>query len=196
MAGRRHLVEPPLIPDDNDRVLEQYLTSLDGHLVGSPRDRARILDEIRGGLEEATAGYASRDLPPPAAALAAVDDLGSPATVAGAFAGELATRRARRILWALLLTGPLVGIWWFLLLAPVPWSPQPGILIASIPVLPLIAAAIGTVIVAIATTGSLIRWLPEAAPKRALLATTIVAVAAILGDLTMLSILVSRTVMG
>lgn len=196
MASRRHLAAQPPLPDENDLVLDQYLISLGAHLFGSARDRARVLDEIRGGLAEATAGYTSRDLPPPAAAQAAVDDLGSTAIVAAAFAGELATRLARRILWALLLTGPLVGIWWFLLLVPGPWSPQLVMLIASIPVLPLIAAAIGTAIVTIATTGSLIRWLPEAAPKRALVAAKVVAAAAILGDLTMLSILGFRTVMG
>jgi hypothetical protein len=177
-------------------VLDQYLVSLGSHLVGSRRDRARILDEIRSGLEEATEGRSSRGIAAAAAAQAAIDDLGSPTTLAAAFAGELATRLARRTLWTLLLTGPLVGIWWFLLFAPAPWSPQLGLLIAAIPVLPLIAAAIGTAIIAIGTTGSLIRWLPEAAPKRALSAAVVVALACIIGDLTMLLLLGFRSATG
>lgn len=40
--------------------------------------------------------------------------------------------------------------------------------------------------------GSLIRWLPETAPKRALSAAVTVAIACILGDLTMPSILALR----
>lgn len=172
------------------------MVSLGSHLSGSGRDRARVLDEIRSGLEEATDDFSSRGMPATAAAQAAVDDLGSPTTVAAAFSGELATRLARRTLWTLLLTGPLVGIWWFLLFAPAPWSPQLGILIAAIPVLPLIAAAIGTAIIAIGTTGSLIRWLPEATPKRALSAAIAVALACILGDLTMLAILALRSATG
>lgn len=196
MAGRRNLASQPLPLESNDRILDQYVVLLGSHLHGSARDRGRVLDEIRNELEEATDNYTSRELSAPAAARAAVNDLGSPAAVAAAFAGELATRLARRTLWTLLLTGPLVGIWWFLLLAPVPWNPQPRLLIAAIPVLPLIAAAIGTAIVAIATTGSLIRWLPEAAPKRALSAAVAVAIACLLGDLTMLSILAYRGATG
>lgn len=196
MAGRRNLTPQPLRPGNSEQVLDQYLVSLGSHLSGSRRDHARILDEIRSGLEEATEGRSSRGIAAEAAAQAAIDDLGSPTTIATAFAGELATRLARRTLWTLLFTGPLVGIWWFLLFAPAPWSLQLGILIAAIPVLPLIAAAIGTATIAIGTTGSLIRWLPETTPKRALSAAVAVALACILGDLTMLAILGFRGATG
>lgn len=196
MAGRRDLGARPVLPESNAAVLDAYLVAFGSLLRGRARHRRRILDEVRNELEDATESYTSLNLPAPAAARAAVDDLGAPTELAAAFAGELATRLARRILWVLLLTGPFVGIWWLLLLAPAPWSVQPGLLIASIPVLPLIAAAIGVAIVGIATTGSLIRWLPEAGSRRALWVATAVTLACILGDVAMLSILAYRGVAG
>jgi hypothetical protein len=194
MASRRGLAGPAAVPDIP--VSDRYVQSLSSRLSGPARARARILDEIRGELDDATQANLARHLPVDAAVRAAVDDLGSPATVAAAFAGELGILRARRVLWTLLLTGPLVGIWWLLLLTPSPWTPRLGIVLAAIPVLPPIAAAVGTRIVVIAATGSLIRWLPEAAPKRALAAAIAVALVSILGDLSVLTILVVRGVMG
>lgn len=194
MAGRRELAAPHGV--SNSGVLDRYVASLRGRLSGPTRARARILEEVRGELDDATEANVARGLPAAAAAQAAVDDLGSADTVAAAFAGELGIRRARRVLVALLLTGPLVGIWWFFLLTPSPWTPRIGMVLAAIPVLPLIAAAVGIGIVVIATTGSLIRWLPEAAPRRALTAAIAVALVSILGDLSVLTILVIRVVTG
>jgi hypothetical protein len=179
-----------------DAVLERYVGSLRSRLAGPARARARILEEIRGELDEVTRANLARHLPAEAAAQAAVHDLGSADIVAAAFAGELGILRARRVLWTLLLTGPLVGIWWFVLLTPSPWAPRLGMVLAAIPVLPLIAAAVGIGIVVIATTGSLIRWLPEAAPKRALAAAIVVALVSILGDLSVLTILAVRVATG
>jgi hypothetical protein len=194
MAGRREVAVPAAIPEA--AVLDRYIESLRRRLTGPARARARILEEIRGELDEVTEANLARHLPAEAAAQAAVDDLGPADIVAAAFAGELGVLRARRVLWALLLTGPLVGIWWFLLLTPSPWTPRLGVVLAAIPVLPLIAAAVGIGIVVIATTGSLIRWLPEAAPRRALAAAIAVALVSILGDLSVLTILVVRVVTG
>jgi hypothetical protein len=193
MAGRRGLTSPPA---SASVVLDRYLQSLRGLLTGPARARARILEEIRGELDDATRANLARRMPVEAAARAAVDGLGAPQSVAAAFAGELAVLRARRVLWALLLTGPLVGIWWFLLLVPAPWAPRFTVVLAAIPVLPFIAAAVGIGIVVIATTGSLIRWLPEAAPRRALVAAIVVALTSILGDLTVLTILAVRALTG
>ena len=60
--------------------------------------------------------------------------------VADAFAGELATAYARRTIALYVITGPLVGIWWLLLLRPDPWRAGLIALLAAIPVLPLIIA--------------------------------------------------------
>jgi len=61
---------------------------------------------------------------------------------------------------ALLIIGPLVGLWWLLLLAPRPWPPGPGVLWAASPDLPLVGVAVAAAVVILASTGSLIRWLP------------------------------------
>lgn len=92
-----------------------------------------------------------------------------------------------------MITGPLVGVWWLLLLAPEPWPPRPGILWAAIPALPLIGVAIAAAVVILATTGSLIRWLPESTPQRALLGTAGVAIGCVLGDLTVLATFAARS---
>jgi hypothetical protein len=123
---------------------------------------------------------------------AAVADLGPPATVARAFASELATMQARRTLLAFLITGPLVGVWWLLVFAPHPWPPSPDTLWAAVPILPLIGAGVATAVIILSTTGSLIRWLPEAGPRRALLAATGVAIGCLAGDLVVLSTLAAR----
>lgn len=93
-----------------------------------------------------------------------------------------------------LISGPAVGIWWLLLLVPRPWHPTLGVVVTAIPVLPLIAAAVATGVVVIATTGSLMRWLPETVPQRATVAAGIVVACAVVGDLSVLTILGIRAI--
>lgn len=173
--------------------VEHYLTSLARDIPGPHATCAAAMDEVRDSLHEAIASHTARGLPPPEAARTAVAEFGSPTTVAEALAPELATSQARRTLFAFLITGPLVGVWWWLLLASSPWPSHPGTLLAAIPVLPLIAVAVATAAVILATTGSLIRWLPESTPYRALLATAAVALGCLFGDLTVLATLAIRS---
>ena len=85
-----------------DPLIESYLAQVARRLPAGRRRRAAILDELRDGLYEAVErGLAPAD---------AVGGFGTPAAVAAAFAGELATVRARRTVWAYLGTRPLVGI--------------------------------------------------------------------------------------
>ena len=112
---------------------------------------------------------------------------GSPHAVADAFAGELTTAYARRTIAWFIATGPLVGIWWLLLLHPSPWRTGLIALVAAIPVIPLIIAAIATAGGTLATTGRLMRWLPETGPRRALAATTAIAMLCMIIDLTMIT---------
>jgi hypothetical protein len=178
-----------LIAGEPDAILGRYLADLGTRLHGPWRTRAAILAEIRDGLDEATAEHTARGLGPADAATHAVAQFGSPQVVADAFTGELATAYARRTIAAFILTGPLVGICWLLLLHPQPWPSTPAALIAAIPAIPLIAVAIATALGTFATTGRLMRWLPETTPVRALTATTAVAGLCVLSDLTVLTIL-------
>jgi hypothetical protein len=167
--------------------LAVYLTEVAAGLHGPRHRRAQILAELRDGLDEAVADHARGGLAPEQAADAALAGFGTPAEVAAAFAGELAVAYARRALAWFLVTGPLVGTWWLLLLQPQPWRTGVVALLAAIPVLPLIGVAVATAMGTFATTGRLMRWLPEATPRRALLATGAVALLAFTADTTLIA---------
>jgi hypothetical protein len=170
--------------------LAAYLSDLAVQLHGPRRRRDAILTELRDGLEQATEDRIATGLAPDRAAAAATSQFGSPHAVAGAFAGELTTAHARRTIACFLATGPLVGIWWLLLLHPSPWHTGLIALVATIPVIPLIIAAIATAGGTLATTGRLIRWLPETGPRRALAATIAIAMLCMIIDLTMITVII------
>lgn len=188
-----HFLErSPADPARADAAIDDYLTRLASELPGPSSARAAAIEEVRDGLLEATAGHIARGSSPPIAAMQAVTEFGPPVTVARAFAPEIATTQARRVLAGLLVTGPLVGVWWLLVLTSLTWPPQARALWTAIPALPLIAVAVAAAVVILATTGSLIRWLPETTPERALGAATAIAVGCIVGDLTVLATLAIR----
>lgn len=171
-----------------DGALAGYLSDLTARLRGPRRRREAILIEIRDGLEYATADGIAAGLPPERAATAAIAQFGTPKSVADAFGGELATAYARRTIACFITAGPLVGIWWLLLLHPSPWRTGLLAFVTAIPVIPLIVMAIATAGATLGTTGRLMRWLPETNPHRALTATTAIAALCLIGDLTMITI--------
>lgn len=93
---------------------------------------------------------------------------------------------AGRALAGFIATGPLVGIWWLLVLQPHPWRAGLVAVLGAIPVVPLIVAAIATAAGTFATTGRLMRWLPEASTRQALAATIAVAALAVTGDVAVI----------
>jgi len=172
---------------DPDATLAAYLRDLADRLRGPHRRREAILAELRDGLEHATEDHIAAGLPPERAARASIARFGTPRSVADAFRGELATAYARHTIARFTVTGPLVGIWWLLLLHPSPWRTGLIALVAAIPVIPLVVIAITTAAATLATTGRLMRWLPETSPTRALAATTAVAALCLIGDLTLIT---------
>jgi hypothetical protein len=168
--------------------VDGYLGELAHLLRGPRRRRAQILAELCDGLEQAIADQTTGGRISDQAAAAAIARFGAPQAVADAFAGELATAYARHTIGWYLATGPLVGIWWLLLLRPHPWATGLLTVLAAIPVIPLIAIAIATAAGTLATTGRLIRWLPEASPHRALTAAIAIALLALAGDLTVITL--------
>lgn len=169
--------------------IEAYLDDIDARLIGPRRTRAAILEELRDGLQTATAAYRARDATPAAAVAAALEEFGSAPAVAEAFAGELANARARRVSLAYLLTGPFVGISWLLLLAPPDWWQRgPGALWSSIPALPLTMLGATAGLLVLAGTGRLSRWV-HPAPHHLLDMTTLLCLACIAGDLIVLATL-------
>jgi hypothetical protein len=169
--------------------LAAYLSDLATQLRGPRRRREAILSELRDGLEHATEDRISTGLAPDRAGAAAIMQFGSPRAVADAFAGELTTAYARRTIAWFIATGPLVGIWWLLLLHPRPWHTGLIAFVAAIPVIPLIVTAIATAGGTLATTGRLMRWLPETGLRRALAATITIAMLCIIIDLTMITMI-------
>ena len=165
---------------------DAYLADLAARLRGPRRRREAILTELRDGLHHATEGHLAAGLPPDQAATAAITQFATPHAVADAFGGELATAYARRTIVWFIASGPLVGIWWLLLLHPSPWRTGLIALLGAIPVIPLIVEAIATAGGTLATNGPLMRWLPEIGPRWALAATTAIAMLCMVGDLTMI----------
>jgi hypothetical protein len=187
MASHRITTHTDIRRED---ALASYLSHLAAQLRGPRRRREAILAELRDGLDQATKDGIAAGLPPDQAAAAAITRFGTPEAVADAFGGELATAYARRTIALFVATGPLVGIWWLLLLDPSPWRTGLIALLAAIPVIPLIVIAIATAGGTLATTGRLMRWLPETGPRRALVATTAIAILCMIGDVTMITMFV------
>jgi hypothetical protein len=169
--------------DVNDRTFDAYLDAVGQRLAGPGPVRASILDELRDGLHQAAVAH--RGTTDPAAA--AIAEFGTPAQVAGAFAGELAGAQARRTARGYLLTGPPVGVLWVLALTadgdPLdvigPWR--------LVPPVPVVAAAVLAAVLVLAGTGRASRWVRVPA-RRIADAGIAMVVATIGGDLLMLTV--------
>ena len=185
MARHRLASDTNMRPKD---ALATYLSDVAAQLYGPRRRRATILAELRDGLDQATEDNITAGLTPDQAAAAAITQFGTPRAVGDAFGGELATAYARRTIAWFIATGPLVGIWWLLLVHPSPWRTGLIAFVTAIPVIPLIIVAIATAGGTLATTGRLMRWLPETGPRRALAATIAIAMVCLIIDLTMITI--------
>lgn len=129
-------------------------------------------------------------------------EFGDPLQVGDAFGPELAARSSRRIAFALVTTGPLVGALWAVAAiashvgvrhAP-PWhwvnAPPDSVL-----VFPLVAVAVAVTVwaalVAVAATGRLTRWLP-ARPRLAPTAAAVAGFSAMAADAISFALLASQ----
>ena len=171
-----------------DSPVDAYLAELASLLRGPRRRRTQILTELRDGLGDAVDDRVAGGVPRGQAEKEAVAWFGTPQAVAAAFTGELTTAYARQTIGTYVATGPLVGIWWLLVLQPHPWRTGLVALLIAIPVLPLVVVAVAAAATTLATTGRLMRWLPEASPRRALTATTAIAGLVLAADTTLIAI--------
>jgi hypothetical protein len=178
------MTSPPRCTHAGGRAIESYLARVAAALPGPAGARAAILAELRAGLLDAVDAYHCTGLGPRAAAQAAADEFGDPATVAAALRPGLAASHARRVAITLLATGPLVVVVWMGAAigshlgardAP-PWQ-WAGAAPAWRILLPLAAAAflvgVSMAAAALAATGRLTRWLadrPRLAPTSAAVA--------------------------
>jgi len=147
-------------------VVTGYLGELAAGLPGSRRTREAILTEIADGLIEQITDTGGPD--PVTAAETAVHRFGDPRKLAARFACELTGKTAHRTGFALVGSGPLIGILWLVALT----GGQPSTVTMALPeriagiftALPLIPVLLLIVIpaalVAVAGAGRASRMLP------------------------------------
>jgi len=152
-------------------LVEEYLAAVEARLPASGRERADILDELRGGLLDTVDARRAAGLSGPDAATAAIGEFGDAGRIADAFGPGLALSQARRVARTLLVTGPVVGLLWGITATTShigshhipPWH-WVGALPGSLMIFPLAAAiaiAVWTALFTLAATGRAIRWLPD-----------------------------------
>lgn len=155
-------------PRCTDQAIGFYLAEIAARLSGPARARRDILDELDAGLADAADAYRSGGLAPAEAARAAIAEFGRPDRVASGFRAELAAIQARRTALALLAAGPLTGVLWasaalasHLGALPWQWAALPaGARLATHLAMIVLVTVIGSVLLTVATTGRLTRWLP------------------------------------
>jgi hypothetical protein len=185
-------------PPGRDMV-EGYLAAITAQLPGPPAARAGITDELRDGLLETLATQRARGYSEQEANATAIAEFGDPATIAAAFAPELAAVQARRVALTLLVTGPLVGLTWITAAAVnglPPWRHQ---LTGPWLALPLVGLALAVACPAlgltVAATGRLGRRLGGWLGRRATLpsaAAAVAGLATVAADLTLLAIVTGQ----
>jgi hypothetical protein len=139
--------------------IEDYAATLATALHGPARAKARMVQEMRDGLEDAVAAYTSEGMPYERAVRRAVREFGTADELAPNCQRELSIAQARHTARAVLLTAPFLFACWNLFWAIDQnrgWQPLPAAqFLAGITVVTALLAA-----AALAATGPLSRWLP------------------------------------
>ena len=139
--------------------VDAYLTTLENALHGHPRDKSRLLSELRDGLDDATAAHAAAGLPPSEASMEALRGFGSVEELAQACQPELSVRQVRRTARAVLLTVPaLIAFWHVVLGSQSGHLPRAAVLLGE-HLAGLAATTAALCALALLVTGSLSRWL-------------------------------------
>jgi hypothetical protein len=188
----------PRRPAGRDAVAD-YLAAVAARLTGPATARVAICDELRDGLLEALERHLARGRSHREATAAAIAEFGDPATVAAAFAPELAAVQARRVALGLLVTGPLVGLAWLAALAAnalPPWRQQLAGPWLALPLVGVAVAVAGPALgLTVAATGRLGGRLGRRARVPPTAAAT-AALAAVVADLALLTIIAAQVLTG
>jgi hypothetical protein len=189
VAGDLAPAEPIDVGAAPNRLVVRYLTEISAHLPGPARWHRELMTELRDGLTDAIAHYQERGQSSEAAAARAVRDSGPAEVVAAAYASLIRMRQARSTAFALLVSGPAIGLAWLVTLTP---GQTPDALLLRVPPLALLVfiAATGAAITLV-TTGSHGRWLSHCArlPHRAAFTACL---ATALCDMTILTVAASQ----
>ncbi|MFJ8660482.1 permease prefix domain 1-containing protein [Streptomyces sp. NPDC093795] len=146
----------------------EYVADLAAALHGPPAAKARLVEEIRGGLLDTTDAHADRGLSHRHAFRAAVREFGTVDELVPGCQRELTLAQARHTARSVALTAPFLIACWYLAATPVP-EPAGGLVPRAAQLLAVNAAgvAIAATLLAVATlaaTGTLARRLPT--PRR------------------------------
>jgi hypothetical protein len=179
-------------------VADAYAAAVTQRLDAPAAVLTDIRDEVADGMAEAIDGFRRRGLSPEDAERAALAEFGAPAATAAAFDPEVRVARARRTGMFLMLTGPVVGLLWFVT-AVVTGTPARLAAPAGLwAVLALVALAVavgaGASELAVAASGRLSRRLrrPGLAPTAAVVGCA----AAVVVDLAVLGVVGTYLVLG
>ncbi|OII60710.1 hypothetical protein BJP40_08955 [Streptomyces sp. CC53] len=91
---------------------ERFAADLSGALHGPARAKARLVDEVRAGLDDTVAAYEEAGLTAGQAAAAALRDFGTPRELAPALQAELTIAQARSTARTAGLTVPFAAVCW------------------------------------------------------------------------------------
>ncbi|MEE1751572.1 permease prefix domain 1-containing protein [Streptomyces sp. SP18CS02] len=153
-----------------DRVedpVEAHVAALSSALHGPARAKARMVEEMRGGLKDAVAAYTGEGAPYARAARQAVREFGSVDELASGWQRELTIAQARHTARAIALTAPFLLVCGQLILNGGPGHGRRLPHVAHVLVLHLTGVAVVATLLAggaLALTGALARRLPE--PRR------------------------------
>jgi hypothetical protein len=176
-----------------------WLAAVAARLTGPAAARVAICDELRDGLLETLERHLARGCSRREATATALAEFGDPDTVVAAFAPELAAVQARRVALGLLSTGPLVGLAWIAAVAAnalPPWRLElsgPWLALPLVGLALLVAGpALGLTVAATGRLGGRLGPRATLTPTAAAVA----ALAAVVADLTLLTIIGGQTLIG
>jgi hypothetical protein len=143
--------------------VDAYVTTLSDALQGPARVKSRLVEEIRGGLNDAVAAHTRGGMPYEHAAELAVRDFGAPDLLTPTFQRELTIAQARHTAFAAALTVPFAIACWLLIWAGVhdnSWHLPRATQLLTVHLVAVAVTAAVLAAVSLAATGRLARWLP------------------------------------
>lgn len=200
MAGAGVTALPPDVDPAARPPLEDYMDELARGLPGSRRARTAILAEVGDGLADTVEKHQAEGATPDQAATAAIEEFGSPRTLAAHFATELAGITAHRVGLALVCTGPVVGLVWLAAFIArgdgLGWTGELTAMLSTIPTYAVVLAlVVPAALLATAGAGTAARRLPVG-PRLAAAAASFAAIGCVVGDATLITSLIVSTMRG
>jgi hypothetical protein len=200
MASAGVTALPPDVDPAARPSLEDYIDELARGLPVSRRVRTAILSEVGDGLADSVEKHQAEGATPDQAATATIEEFGSPRTLATQFATQLAGVTAHRVGFALVGTGPVVGLVWLAAFIAhgdgLGWRGDLTAMLSTIPTyIVVLALVVPAALLATAGAGTAARWMPVG-PRLAAAAASFAAVGCVAGDATLITGLIISTMRG